>query len=261
MRELVGVRGSREPRARTLTGAVHDRRATQAEQLSQAAAARPGRSSVTPLVCRHPLAVMHPKRKHAPTPAPVSTAGKQRAATTDDQALTTTLARAHQRFLRFLNAKVHDEELAEEILQAAYLKAAQKAGAVRDGESAVAWFFRLLRNAVVDHHRLGQRHERLRARYASERAVIVNPDELHAVACQCVSSLVPQLRPDYAQAIRRVDLDDVTVPQLATEQGITPNLAGVRLHRARRALRDKVQSVCGACATHGCRDCSCRSPS
>lgn len=199
--------------------------------------------------------------KHAPTPAPAAAAGKRRAAPSSGEALTATLARAHRRFLRFLTAKVHDEGLAEELLQAAYLKAAQKAGAVRDGESAVAWFFRLLRNAVVDHHRLGQRHERLRARYASEPAAMVDPGELHAVACQCVGSLVPQLRPDYAQAIRRVDLDDATVPQLASEQGISPNLAGVRLHRARRALREKVQSVCGACATHGCRDCVCRHPS
>jgi hypothetical protein len=32
----------------------------------------------------------------------------------------------------------------------------------------------------------------------------------------------------------------------------------VRLHRARATLRDKLRVVCGACARHGCLDCSCR---
>ena len=42
------------------------------------------------------------------------------------------------------------------------------------------------------------------------------------------------------------------------EDGITPNLAMVRLHRARRALRLRLEESCRACAAHGCLDCSCR---
>ena len=45
----------------------------------------------------------------------------------------------------------------------------------------------------------------------------------------------------------------------AASAGITPNNAGVRLHRARRALRRQTLAFCRACAEHGCLDCSCAS--
>jgi RNA polymerase sigma-70 factor (ECF subfamily) len=33
----------------------------------------------------------------------------------------------------------------------------------------------------------------------------------------------------------------------------------VRLHRARAALKTRLEQSCGTCATHGCLDCTCRS--
>lgn len=170
------------------------------------------------------------------------------------------LVRDRRRFLAFLTARLGDDDLAEEVLQAAYLKSLQKGGEIRDGENAAAWFFRVLRNAIVDHHRSRQRKRGLVDRYAKEQRAAVDPDELREAACQCVAALVPELRPDYADALRRIDLEDASVSQLAAELGISPSNAGVRLHRARRALRKRVQEVCGSCATHGCRDCGCRRP-
>jgi RNA polymerase sigma-70 factor (ECF subfamily) len=73
-----------------------------------------------------------------------------------------------------------------------------------------------------------------------------------------VRDLVPTLKPEYAEAIRRVDIDGGTVASLAAAASITPNTAAVRLHRAHQALRKQVALSCGTCATHGCPDCSCQ---
>jgi len=73
-----------------------------------------------------------------------------------------------------------------------------------------------------------------------------------------VASLAETLKPEYAVALRRVEVDGATLRAFAEEQGITPNNAGVRLHRARLALRRQVAKSCGTCATHGCLDCQCR---
>lgn len=59
----------------------------------------------------------------------------------------------HRRFLNFLTARVGSREDAEDILQDAFVRGLQKVGQLRDDESAVAWFYRLLRNAVIDHYR------------------------------------------------------------------------------------------------------------
>ncbi|HEX4406188.1 MAG TPA: sigma factor-like helix-turn-helix DNA-binding protein, partial [Polyangia bacterium] len=83
--------------------------------------------------------------------------------------------------------------------------------------------------------------------------------ELSDVVCACVTSIIETLKPDYARAIRRVELDGVAVRAFAVEEHITDGNAAVRLHRARQALRRRVEESCGTCATHGCYDCECAS--
>ena len=58
--------------------------------------------------------------------------------------------------------------------------------------------------------------------------------------------------------LREVDLKGRRPVDVAAEQGITPNAAMVKLHRARRALRMRLEESCRTCATHGCLDCTCK---
>ena len=52
-------------------------------------------------------------------------------------------------FLGFLTRQVGDPAAAEDILQAAYTKALEKGEQIQNTESVVAWFYRMLRNALV----------------------------------------------------------------------------------------------------------------
>lgn len=166
------------------------------------------------------------------------------------------LASSHGHFLDFLARRLDDRTLAEDILQAAFARATERASDLRDGESAVAWFYRILRNAVVDHWRKQQRQEARLEQLAHELDATTEPT-LRDEVCQCVAELLPELKPEYAEALRRVDLDGTPVKAFAEEAQITPNNAGVRVHRARQALRRELERCCGACAEHGCIDCSC----
>jgi RNA polymerase sigma-70 factor (ECF subfamily) len=75
--------------------------------------------------------------------------------------------------------------------------------------------------------------------------------------CACVRTLSETLKPEYAQALQRIDVDGLSVQDYAAELGIQPNNAAVRVHRAREALRKRVIASCGTCAEHGCLDCTC----
>jgi RNA polymerase sigma-70 factor (ECF subfamily) len=74
----------------------------------------------------------------------------------------------HRQFLDFLERRVGNRAAAEELLQAAYLKGLERGGALRDGESAVAWFYRLLRNALIDFYRHRDAERRALERHAVE---------------------------------------------------------------------------------------------
>jgi RNA polymerase sigma factor (sigma-70 family) len=159
-------------------------------------------------------------------------------------------------FLAFLKSRLKSEDLAEEILQAAYLKSLEKSADLQDGESVVAWFYRILRNAIVDHYRKAKVHQKaLKATAKAEPAV--DDAQLQKTVCKCVTALVPTIKPEFAEVLWKVDLEGAPVQEVAVQFGMTANNASVRLHRARKALRDQVIQVCGSCADHGCVDCSC----
>lgn len=166
------------------------------------------------------------------------------------------LVASHREFLSFLQARVSSRAVAEEILQAAFVRTLEKGGSLREGESAVAWFYRLLRNALVDHYRRGDVERRALDRQAAE-AALPSEEELERIVCACMGTLLPTLKPEYADVLRRVDLESTPLSEIASELDITTNNATVRLHRARQALKRQLERSCGTCASHGCLDCSC----
>jgi RNA polymerase sigma-70 factor (ECF subfamily) len=172
------------------------------------------------------------------------------------------LVENHARFLAFLERRTGSREVAEDLLQEAFVRGMTRAGQLRDQESAVAWFYRVLRNALTDHWRRRGAEARAleRAAAMADDAAPAVDEELMDEACACVASLVDTLKPEYAEALRRVDVAGGTVAAYAAAAGITANNAAVRLHRARGALRRQVERACGTCAEHGCLDCRCGGP-
>jgi hypothetical protein len=67
----------------------------------------------------------------------------------------------------------------------------------------------------------------------------------------------PYTGPEYSNALRAVDVDNIPVKDFAATAGLTATNASVRLLRARVALKKQVARACGVCATHGCIPCSC----
>jgi RNA polymerase sigma factor (sigma-70 family) len=163
----------------------------------------------------------------------------------------------HRAFLGFLERRLGDRAIAEDILQEAFVRSIAKADTIRDEASVVPWFYRLLRNAVTDYRRRQASAGRALEAFAVELENEGEDTEVHRAVCQCVKALADTLKPEYAAALKRIEVEGVGVKDYAQEAGITSNNAGVRIFRAREALRKQVQKSCGTCATHGCVDCTC----
>lgn len=169
------------------------------------------------------------------------------------------LVEGRQQFLSFLQKRIEAKAAAEDILQAAFVRSLEKGGSVRDEESVVAWFYRILRNAIIDHYRQRGSAERASEQLLTHLQDHQEPDDMfRGEICQCVTGLLGNLKPEYRDAIQAVDLNDRSLADLAEQAGITSNNAAVRVHRAREALRKQVATACGICATHGCIDCHCK---
>lgn len=168
------------------------------------------------------------------------------------------LVENHRQFLTFLERRVGNRATAEDILQDAFVRGMGKLDSLRSDESAVAWFYRLLRNAIIDHRRRKGAAERKLAAFGQEVEQHAEPEaELQQAICRCVGELASTLKDEYAEALRAIEIEGVTVKDFAERAQITPSNAGVRIFRAREALRKQVVRSCGSCAEHGCLSCTC----
>lgn len=160
-------------------------------------------------------------------------------------------------FLRFLERRLGSRETAEDVLQEAFARALTRRESLRDQESAVAWFYRMLRNSVVDLYRRDETSKRALELFGKELEHQKPGTEVHGAICACVSRLAATLKPEYAAVLQEVEVEGLPLKQHAERRGISPGNAAVRVHRARQALKKQVVASCGACATHGCLDCRC----
>ena len=162
---------------------------------------------------------------------------------------------ARNQFLGYIRKRIDDPEFAEDILQDSLLRAIRAAPDLRDEERLIPWFYRVLQNAIVDAYR----------RRGVERAHVVAADAPEIAAepeddselCRCFERLIPTLKSEYADVIEAIELGRESPDAAADRLGITPNNLKVRRHRARQALRRKLEETCRTCADHGCLDCTC----
>ncbi len=173
------------------------------------------------------------------------------------RALLSSLASEQPRFVRFARLRVATDADGEDIVQRALLRAAAGAGSLEDPALARAWFYRILRRTIVDHHRARAR-DAARTEAAGELAEVARSEQPSAVSpCPCTLRLLSDMRPAYAEIVQRIDLNGEAAHVVAESLGITPANLHVRLHRARHTLRTKVEARCGVSSIHACLDCTC----
>jgi RNA polymerase sigma-70 factor (ECF subfamily) len=180
---------------------------------------------------------------------PEATGGAERAAAV--------LVLNHRAFLGYLERRVGSREAAEDILQDAFVRNLRHIDFLPE-EALVPWFYRVLRNAVIDRSRRRAAADRALDAFARELGPAQTPPpELESEICACVGRLAGTLKADYAEILHAVDVDGLAVKDYARARGLSSSNAGVRLFRARQALRAQVVRSCGTCAEHGCIDCTC----
>ena len=173
----------------------------------------------------------------------------------DARVLIDSLMGERTRFVRLARSRVASDADAEDVVQRALIRATERASQIADPSRARAWFYRILRRAIVDHHR----------RKPLEMSGAETPDHEPEApearpllpACACAVHLLGELRPAYAEVVRRVDFDEEDPATVAEALGVSMANLCVRLHRARRALRERVEGHCGVSSIEPCLECMC----
>jgi len=167
----------------------------------------------------------------------------------------------HRDFNRFLVRRLGDEHDAADVLQDFFVRALSRFDDLRDEDKLRGWMASILRSAIADHYRSKGRQSRLERAYQADAALgpgVVH-DDIDLVICACLYKLLPTLKNEYAQIIWRADLIGDPRSVIAADMGLTENAFRVKLHRARKALRKRLEQTCEACPEQGFLSCACSS--
>ena len=182
------------------------------------------------------------------------------AAKVADAAVRRALVEGRQHILRFLLRRLGDADAAEDVLQTFMLRAIDRSEQLRDVRAVRGWLSQILASSIADYGRKVARQR--------QREVVMAPtdldsfqdgfdEELDEAICNCLYKLLPTLKPEYAEVIWRVDLQEQPREAVAKDLGITLNKLTVRLHRGRQALKTRLEQMCLTCPVHGFLDCDC----
>lgn len=155
--------------------------------------------------------------------------------------------------LSYAIARVPDRETAEDLVQDTFLSVMDGGGLFR-GESAIrTWLISILRRKIADHYRALSRRPKAvqlhdqddteesstqhRHRDGYSRAAMADAletDEFWSTLDGCLAKLPKTLAGAFVLRV----MDGLDVNELCELLDISPTNLGVRLHRARRGLRD-----------------------
>ena len=168
------------------------------------------------------------------------------------------LVESHISLAAFLRRRFGNAEDAEEVLQLFLIRALERADELRDARSVRGWLGRILATTIIDHQRRMWRSRKRETALPDEDVFALEPDaEVDQAVCDCLYKLLPTLKPEYAAIIWRVDLIGEPRERIAASLSTTLNNVNVRLHRARQALRTRLEEMCLTCPVHGFLDCRC----
>lgn len=159
-------------------------------------------------------------------------------------------------FIAFARSRVGDPHLAEDVVQESLVKALKSGKQLPAGEDTVTWFYRILRHSIIDLYRRDAARKQALEKFQRELPESPDADD-GKLLCQCFRRLLPAVPARYRELLQRIDLDGEDAARVASDLRLTRNNLTVRLHRARKHLREALSRTCGTCAKHGCLDCTC----
>ncbi len=158
-----------------------------------------------------------------------------------DELVKATYAQTYTLALRL----THNEEDARDVVQEAYLRAYKGLKKYRGDAQFTTWLYRITANCAATHLGRGNKH-RHEDLDDQEQLFDPRPEADPAVAADAtilrdrVNAALAHLPPRLRAVVVLRDVYDLPHDEIAQELGITEAAAKVRLHRARKQLRERL---------------------
>ena len=151
-----------------------------------------------------------------------------------------------EKIFRFIFLKVNSQDIAQDLCSETFLRAWES---FKDNNKKIdnpnAFLYQVARNLIIDHYRDKGRTQTVSADYVS----IIDPgQDLEKKTLQdsdmgMIQSELNNLKPEYQEVIIWHYIEDLSVPEIAKMIDKKQGTVRVKLHRALKALKNKIEQA------------------
>jgi len=142
----------------------------------------------------------------------------------------------------FIQSKVHDEYIAEDILHDVFIKLHSRIDTLHDQSKFQPWIYQITRNAIIDYFRKINKDARIsQYRFEDEQD---SPNEFMEETLQDMVKMMDELPPEYCEVLCFTELGSMSLKEYAYNAGISYSGAKSRVQRARKKLKDLLMKCC-----------------
>jgi len=147
----------------------------------------------------------------------------------------------HEKELRsFIHSRIKETQLAKDLLQDVFIKALAEGGQFCELQNARAWLFRVAKNRIIDHQRTAKNHDDVSGDMPTDNEETPPVNNLSA----CLPIVLKKMNAEDADIIQNCDLDGINQTVYAKSKGLTLSATKSRIQRARKRLKNELQTTC-----------------
>ncbi len=147
----------------------------------------------------------------------------------------------HHKLHQFIETRVSDSFVADDILQDTFLKVHSKIDSLKDSDKLQSWIYQITRNAIIDYYRS---HKSLELPDTLISIETSPSDQARMEITSCLEPMIHCLPEPYREAIILADLKGFTQKEIAEQADISLSGAKSRVQRARTMLKKTLLDCC-----------------
>ncbi len=148
----------------------------------------------------------------------------------------------HAKLHSFIQSRVGDTSIADDILQEVFLRIHSAIGSLKKESKIQSWIYQITRNAIIDHYRAQHKMGELPEELAATELEL--SDRARQDIDDCLMPMIGNLPDTYREALMLSEIEGRTQKEVAEIQSLSVSGAKSRVQRGRAMFKDMLFDCC-----------------
>lgn len=148
----------------------------------------------------------------------------------------------HKKLHRFIQSRVTDTSITDDILQEVIIKVHSRIDTLKDDSKIQSWLYQIARNAIIDHFRSQKQTQEL-----PETLTNLEQDPIDKARQEigtCLLPFIQNLPENYRQTLTLSEMEGLTQKAVAAKQGLSLPGVKARVQRGRAMIKEMLLECC-----------------